>query len=106
MIYAYDLLINFNEELYDFYDWKETDSITHIRRIPLYKIDDTFYTDLLTRKIKVNTDYLKEIKDKTQIFSPKTLETIEYACIFTNGENAIAVNFDTNGNVNQKVNFL
>ena len=43
MIYIYDLTLNFNDRLYDFYDWKDTDSITHYRKIPLIKLSDKKY---------------------------------------------------------------
>ena len=35
MNYIYDILINFNENLYDFYDWNLNDQIDHIRKIPV-----------------------------------------------------------------------
>ena len=34
MNYIYDILLNFKNKLYDFYDWNINDDITHIRKIP------------------------------------------------------------------------
>ena len=39
MNYIYDLLLNFNENIYEFYDWNKTDNIKHIKKIPIFKID-------------------------------------------------------------------
>ena len=30
MVYVYDILVNLNEELYDFYDWEENDKESSI----------------------------------------------------------------------------
>ena len=38
MTYIYDILLNFNEEYYEFYDWNKEDTIVHIKKIPIYKI--------------------------------------------------------------------
>jgi len=33
MTYIYDILLNFKDDLYEFYDWNKTDNIIHIRKI-------------------------------------------------------------------------
>ena len=38
MNYIYDIILNFQERIYDFYEWNKTDVITHIRKIPVFKI--------------------------------------------------------------------
>ena len=38
MTYIYDILLNFKDELIEFYDWNKNDNIIHIRKIPLLKI--------------------------------------------------------------------
>ena len=40
MTYIYDILLNFKEELIEFYDWNKNDNIIHIRKIPLLKISN------------------------------------------------------------------
>ena len=53
MNYIYDILVNFKETLYDFYEWNKNDNITHIRKIPLFRINDIFFKDfyLFTKKL-------------------------------------------------------
>ena len=31
MDYIYDIILNFNEEFYDFYEWKNNDNIINVR---------------------------------------------------------------------------
>lgn len=106
MIYAYDLLINLNEVLYDFYDWQENDDLMHIRRVPLFKVDDKSYNDFIFKKVRISDDALNLIKDKTQVFTSKSLVILNYAMIITNGENALLLEFDSQGFVNRKSKFL
>ena len=45
MNYIYDILLNFQKEFYDFYEWNPDDEIIHIRKIPLFYINNNdFYT--------------------------------------------------------------
>ena len=37
MKYIYDIVLNFNEEFFEFYDWNLNDEITHIKKIPIIK---------------------------------------------------------------------
>ena len=38
MKYIYDIELNFNNKYYEFYEWEKKDNITHINKIPYYKI--------------------------------------------------------------------
>ena len=33
MKYIYDIILNFNERLYEFYEWKDNDDIEYIKKI-------------------------------------------------------------------------
>ena len=50
MIYIYDVLLNFNTSLIEFFEWEENDLIKYVKKLPIYKVSD---------------DFLNEIKDKT-----------------------------------------
>ena len=45
MSYVYDLVLNFNGDLMDFYEWKKDDSLCHIKRINIIKVDSNTYND-------------------------------------------------------------
>ena len=50
MNYIYDVLCNFQNVYYDFYDWNKTDDILRIRKIPIIKVNDEVYLDLKNNK--------------------------------------------------------
>lgn len=97
MIYIYDLTLNFNDKLYDFYDWKETDNIVHFRKIPLIKLSDKVYDKFLNNKVVADSELLSLIRDKSQMYKGRLLKNVKYTLVLTNGYDAFAVMFDENG---------
>lgn len=105
MNYIYDIVLNLNKNnLYEFYEWKEEDSPEFILKIPIYKVDmDTFY-DIKNNNIIINKDFLLTIFDKTEVYTEESINLIRYACIFAYDEDAIGVEFDSDGNSYMKSN--
>jgi hypothetical protein len=97
MNYIYDILINFNEKLYDFYEWNINDEITHVRKIPLFKIDSKTLCDIKNNKVKIYSEVLEKIKNKTEVFTNKNIKNIDYACLLSDGSEVFAVTFDKAG---------
>ena len=106
MIFIYDVVANFNDDLIDFYDWLDTDYLEHIRKIPMIKISEKLYNDFINKKIKVTEEYLNKIKNKTEVFSDNSIEKIEYASIITtNGDSFICI-FDNSGTIKEQSRLL
>lgn len=97
MNYVYDILLNFNECLYDFYDWNLNDNIYHIRRIPLCKVDTKTLLDLKQTVVQVTDDFLKRIDQKIEVFEKHKVGKIRYACVFSDGLECLALVFDEQG---------
>lgn len=93
MNYIYDVLLNFNENLYDFYEWDKDDLITHIKKIPVVKIKKNILSDFKKYKIKIEDDFLLKYKYKTEKFLKKNIDKIECSVIFTDGFEAVAILF-------------
>ncbi|MDD2518667.1 MAG: hypothetical protein PHG18_02130, partial [Bacilli bacterium] len=98
MNYIYDVLLNYNNELYECYEWNLNDNIIHIRRIPLIKISSKNLIEMRENQIKISDDLLSQIKGKTEIFSKKKDELYDYASIFSDGLDALGIVFDVEGN--------
>ena len=84
MIYIYDILLNFNDNLYEFYEWEKDDYIYHIKRIPIVKVKTKVIEDILNNKIKVDNNYLNIICNKTELFK-KNNKVLKYSCLITDG---------------------
>lgn len=106
MINIYDIILNFSEaRVYEFFEWDKKDNIEHIKKIPLFRVTSRVLNDILHKKVEMNQGFLKEIQDKTEIFSKTTEELIEYACLFTDLSRVIAVEFSEKG-INLYKSFL
>ena len=99
MTYIYDILLNFSEEYYDFYDWNKNDKIIHIKKIPVYKVDNKTLKDIIYNKVKLKLSFLNLIKDKTEVFYKHEIGKIKYGCLLYNAEKMLAINVSTDGKI-------
>ena len=102
MNYYYDILLNFDDNFLMFYEWDENDPIEFTKKIPLFHIDNKTFIDLLDNKIIINDDFLSNILNKTKMKQ----SFIKYACIFGDGKNSIALEFNDDGKVISKSSIL
>ncbi len=65
MNYYYDLLINFQSLLYEFYEWDEADDIIDVKKIPFFHVDTKVMLDFMKYEITISDDFFKMIKEKT-----------------------------------------
>lgn len=106
MTYVYDLLVNFNDVMYDFYDWDKNDSFTHIRKVPLFKVSTSTLVDFMFKKVKVNKEILSFVKNKTEVFTSRSIERLEYSFILSDGVSSVIVLLNKSGVVSKKSKFL
>jgi len=95
--YIYDILINLQKKLYDFYEWNLSDDIIHVRKIPLIKVNNVDMLNIRNKQIIMNDDFLKVINNRTEVFSNHNIRIIKYLCLFSNDEDVVAVEFSKNG---------
>lgn len=99
MNYVYDVLLNFNKEMYEFYDWNLDDYISHIRKILVFRVDNKTMRDLVNNSIVADSDFLIKISNRTEMFTKQNVKIINYAALFTNGSFVIGIKFDKNGEI-------
>lgn len=95
MTYIYDVTLNFNEILYDFFEWNNGDTLTHVRKIPIFKVSNEVFIDILSNVIKISDTILSKIKDKTDVYGKKNKSFT--ACLIRNEDNIIALKFNEDG---------
>ena len=107
MNYYYDIILNWNEgDAYEFFEWNDNDALELIKKIPLVKVKHKVLLDLMTNIVKVEKSFLEAIEDKTLISDKKNFKKIEYACLFTDAKNAIALEFNEEGLTISRSNLL
>lgn len=95
MNYIYDIYLNFNDVIIDFFEWYKSDKISHIKKIPLIKISHDDFININSYSTKINEDLLDEIKNKTEVYNSNK---IEFCALFCDDNNLVAIIFDNKGN--------
>lgn len=95
MVYIYDIVLNFDDELLEFFEWKESDNIKYIKRLPLIKVEDSLIKDVLENDILFDDLLLDQIKGKTIYYDSKNDDCP--IVVLSNQDIAIAVLIKDNG---------
>ena len=68
MSYIYDILLNLNNVILDFYDWNEDDKVVHIKKAPIFLVNTKFINDLTYNKLKISQSLMSKIYNKTRYY--------------------------------------
>ena len=99
MINIYDLLLNFQDTYYEFFEWNNNDEIIHVKKINIMKISSDDYNNILNNRIKFDCDLLLSIFNKCEYFDNKKVLTIPYAILFTDSYRVMGITMDMDGKV-------
>ena len=91
MEYVYDIVLNFQDKYYEFYEWRKKDKIINIKKIPIYKI--------------TNKDYLN-IKNNNISIIKNTLPKPNKMFLLTNGKEVIGILIDNIGKILKKSSLI
>lgn len=91
MEYIYDIVLNFQDDYYDFYEWQTKDKIINIKKIPIYKINNKDYLNIKKNLITIDKDSL-----------PKTNKMF----LLTSGIEVMAILINNVGKVIKKSSLL
>lgn len=92
MIYVYDILLNFNKELIEYFEWENYDNIKYAKKIILFKIDKKTMNDILNYDIEFDSSFI----NNTNKYDLDGLNNkISYA-LFTDGDIVLGVSFKNN----------
>lgn len=97
MNYAYDIILNFQKEYYDFFEWNSNDETINIKKIPLFRIPNNDYKLFKYGIIKINKNFMYEIFKKSEKLKKKKTTNLNYIFLISNTKEAIAVKLNKNG---------
>lgn len=92
MHYVYDILVNFNENYYDFFEWEKKDNIIHVKKIPIIKIDKKDFQIISSNEIKID---IKNIKNKVELWNSKKQD--KTYLLLTSGTDILGLEFNNDG---------
>jgi len=94
MNFIYDIVLNFNKDYYDFFEWNKKDTIINIKKIPLFLVDNDTFNTMKFNKVVVSNIFIETIKDKTFTYSRSKIGP---SCLISNGKEVIGVLFNDKG---------
>ena len=98
MNYIYDIVLNFNKEYYNFFEWNKRDNIVNVKKIPLFLVNNDTFKMFKYDNVTVSSDFINLIKDKTYTYSRIKIGNTS---LITNGKEVI---FDNNSSLIMDVN--
>lgn len=106
MTYVYDLILNFNNEIYEFYEWKKDDNIHHIKRINLIRVSSKNYNEIMNNKVKFDDTLLLSIFNRCEYFENRNVNTLPYALLVTDNYRVVALLLDNDGYISKYSSLL
>lgn len=106
MSYIYDIILNFQKNYYEFYEWNDEDEITHIKKIPIFKTTTIDFQTIKKDTIKFSEKFLETINNKTEKFKKNYQTKIKYCFLLSDGKEVIAIKLNKEGLTTQKSSLL
>lgn len=103
MNFIYDIVLNFNKDYYDFFEWNKKDSVINIKKIPLFLVSNDTFKAMKYDNISVNHDFIDSIKDKTYTYNR---QKIGPSCLISNGKEVMGLLFNDKGDLIKRSSLL
>ena len=90
MNYIYDIVLNFRENYYQFFEWNRNDKIKNISKIAVYHIKDEDLINLTNNKVIIDNDFLETLKEDNKKYK-------KIMCLVSNTKQTIGLLFSSDG---------
>jgi len=99
MNYIYDIVLNFQDNYYNFFEWNRSDKIKNISKIPVFRVTDQDILNLKHNKVQIDTSFLIPLKDEN-----KKIKKIMF--LVSNTKISLGVLVDEEGNICKKSSLI
>ena len=81
MIYIYDILLNFNDNLIEYFEWEDKDNIKYIKKISVFKTNQNTIKDIINNDIILEEKFINNIPK----YEMNGLKNSRSVCLLTDG---------------------
>lgn len=107
MNYIYDVILDFQKEYYDFYEWNKNDNIFHMRKIPILKINEKQFNEIKNNIVQFSKATTKLFNFKTaERFKQNNITKMKYTIIISTENQAMGIKINKNGIIQLKSSLL
>lgn len=103
MNFIYDVVLNFNKDYFDFFEWNKKDNIINIKKIPLLIVNNDIFNNMKYDFVTVNNSFMDLIKEKTYTYNR---QKIGPSCLLSNGKQVIGLLFNEKGELIKRSSLL
>ena len=103
MTYINDIFINLNNDYFEFYEWNKKDYIEHLKKIPIIKINNKDFLNIINYSISIDTSFLSNYLLKCEKYNCS--KKFNYLAL-TNGTNAMVISFNEKGQILKKSSLI
>ena len=79
MAYIYDILLNFDKNLIEHFEWEDEDSIKYIKKIIVFKVSSEVIKDIVNKEVVFSDEFIKKIPK----YEMNGLKEAGSVCLFT-----------------------
>ena len=103
MNFIYDIVLNFNRDYYDFFEWNKKDNIINIKKIPLFMVSNDTFKSMKYDIVTVGKSFIDSIREKTYTYNR---QKVGPACLVCNGKEVIGLLFNEKGDLVKRSSLL
>ena len=92
MSYIYDILLNFNKNLIEYFQWEETDNIKYVKKIMLFRTTTEVIIDFIDFEVLLDSSFTSNIPK----YDINNSEEAVKICLITDGKIAIGLYIKNN----------
>ena len=87
MNYVYDVMLNFQKDFFDFYEWNIEDKLINIHKIPILKVSNQDFKNIKNSQVKFDKSFIPKNKNQKH----------NHVFLISNGKNVIGIKLNKNG---------
>lgn len=99
MNYIYDIVLNFQDKYYQFFEWNRSDKIKNITRLSVYHIKDEDLNNFIYNQITIDNDFLETIKQENKKYK-------QLMCLVSNTSQTVGLLFSKEGKLLKRSSLL
>ena len=99
MNYIYAIVLNFQDNYYQFFEWNRTDKIKNITKIIVYHVSEQDLTDLTYNEVVVDIPFLTKLKEDNKKYK-------KIMCLISNTRQTIGLLFSNDGKLLKRSSLL
>ena len=99
MNYIYDIVLNFQDNYYQFFEWSRKDKIKNIGKISVYRVNDEDLLSLKYNQVTIDNQFLNQVKEDNK-------KNKKIMCLVSNTKQSLGILISPEGTILKRSSLL